>query len=189
MGESKRIMGKHDSSWFIDHNYAAMWIPIRLLISIAIITFFIGLVVIGSQLATETIQQNTLKTRLSEIKHGMETLYQHGDSRNLGEFSDTTGSKRVFSLTVPDCVSSVYFGKKRSEINDLKSSIRYFAQRETEIVWLDSEIQLVSGKKINNLWQRNENNTGFQMKSGTYSFTAELVCNNTMQFILIYPVN
>lgn len=182
-------MKKHDFSRFIVNTYATLQIPIRLLISIAIITFFIGLVVIGSQLATETIQQNTLKTRLFEIKQEIETLYQHGNSRNLDDPTASVGSKRVFSLTIPDCVSSVFFGKKSTDANGLKSSIRYVANQQTEIVWLNSEIQLLSGRKITDAWYPNQNDTGLQLQKGTYSFTAELVCNNSMHFVLIYPVN
>ena len=54
---------------------ANIWIPALLLISISIIAFFTFLVVIGTQIGNEIIQQNNFHKDIIEIKQSLESLY------------------------------------------------------------------------------------------------------------------
>ncbi len=177
---------KNETKPFQKNTTAAMWIPIRLLISIVIISFITGLIVIGSQLTTQTVEHNELKNKLVEIRLSLESLYQYGECRSLLKSLNIAGSTRVFELQIPDTISSVHFGKKHGESNGLSSSIRYESKEGIHTIWLDSDIQLVSAIEFKNTWQPNEFHDGFTLQSGINHFTAELVCNARNQFILLY---
>jgi type II secretory pathway pseudopilin PulG len=174
-------------SFFSIHENAAMWIPIRLLISISIISFIAALVVFGSQISTETIQQDRFNTQLENLKHSLTSLYAHGDCRLLYQPVNSPGSTRIFQLEVPPSISSVFIGKKSLESDQLCSSIRYQTKTETELIWLNSEIKLIAGKYQKDQFIPDQNNTGFSFHQGMNCIVAELVCNQTQQFILIYP--
>lgn len=165
-----------------------MWIPIRLLISIAIITFFTGLIVIGSQLVTETVQRNDLKNDLMEIKQTLESLYYNGDSRILFDTMSAPGSTRVFNLEVPQTITSIYFGKKQSDPSELSSSIRFQSEQGETLIWMNDNIELISGVLNDNMWQPNDENRGLSLSSGNYQIIAELVSDNSHQFVLLYVV-
>ncbi|MBS3749146.1 MAG: hypothetical protein KGY67_05545 [Candidatus Thermoplasmatota archaeon] len=171
--------------FFNDQN-AAMWIPIRLLISITIISFFTGLVVFGSQIATDTIHQDQFTNQLLDFKQSIESLYHHGECRNLNQPTDQSGSTRMFQFIVPHTISSVYIGKKPAESSEFMSSIRYQTKTETTLIWINSEIQLITGVNKDDQFYPHQNQTGLSLTPGSYSITVELVCNETDQFILIY---
>lgn len=171
--------------FFKDKN-AAMWIPIRLLISITIISFFTVLVVLGSQIATDTIHQDQFTNQLLDFKQSIESLYHHGECRNLNQPTDQSGSTRMFQLIVPDTFSSAYIGRKPAESSEFMSSIRYQTKTETTMIWINSEIQLITGVHKDDQFFLHQNQTGLSLSPGSYAITAELVCNETNQFILIY---
>lgn len=177
------------SYWFYQNTFASIWIPIRLIISVAIISFFTCLVVIGSQIATETVSFNEFTNDINEIKQSLESLYRHGDCRDLFDAESPPGSKRVFELKVPLSISSVHFGKKQSEITELSSSIRYRSTKRLITIWVHPDIQLVSGVRKKDTWQPNENKVGLSITQGRYYLTAELVSTNSQQFILLYTNN
>lgn len=179
-------MMENKLSHFFRNNNATMWIPIRLLISIAIISFFTGLIVLGSHLTTETVQYNQLNNDLNQIKLSLESLYRYGDCRSLFDPMTTSGSTRVFKLEIPPSISSVYFGKKQNESDALSSSIRMKSTKGVNTIWLDPDIQLISGLNQKDSWNLNSSNKGLSLKPGLNRFTAELVCSNEKQFILLY---
>ncbi len=165
---------------------ATIWIPVRLLISISIIAFFTFLIVIGTQIATNTIQHNNFYNNLTEIKESLESLYRHGDSRNIIDPMSAPGSKRVFSLTIPDTISYVGFGRQKNDSQLLASCIQYDSSKGVTCLWLDTDIELILGVKQNGIWSPNEDNNGFILSSGSYQLVAELVSDNSNQFILMY---
>jgi type II secretory pathway pseudopilin PulG len=180
---------KKSKTFLLTNEYASMWIPIRLLISISIISFFTALIVFGSQIATETVQQDRFITQLNDIKQSLTSLYAHGDCREINQPIQQTGSTRILHFEIPDFISSAYIGKKPFESDELMSSIRYQTNAEIEMIWLPSEIQLIAGRYQNDQYIPNQNNTGLTLHQGKNCITAELVCNQTQQFILLYPYN
>jgi hypothetical protein len=166
-----------------------MWIPIRLLISIVIISFIIALAVYGSQLATKNIQENDLQSKLLKISQSIETLYHHGNCRKITEPMNISGSKRVFSLAIPKHIISVCFGKKSFESFDFSNCIRYQKLHTDQMLWIDSEIQLIAGVLLNDSWRPNKENKGLLLNDGKHQFTAELVCNDSSKFILLYQID
>ena len=171
---------------FFINQYASMWIPIRLLISIAIISFFTGLVVIGSQIATDTIQKDQFTNQLTDFKQSIESLYQHGESRSINDPSTHPGSKRIFQITIPKTIPFVFIGKKAEESSELMSSIRFQTEKKTNMIWINAEIPLIQGIYKNDQFHPQKNQTGLELSPGSYCITAELVCDSTTQFILLY---
>ena len=171
---------------FFINQHASMWIPIRLLISIAIISFFTGLVVIGSQIATDTIQKDQFTNQLTDFKQSIESLYQHGESRSINHPSTHPASKRIFQITIPDTIPFVFIGKKAEESSDLMSSIRYKIDGKTNVIWINADIHIIQGICKNDQFLPQKNQIGLELKPGSYCITAELVCDSTTQFILLY---
>lgn len=165
---------------------AALWIPIRLLISITIISFFTALVLFGSQQATESIALDTFKTEILDLKQSLETLYQHGTSRDLSDFTDNPGSKRVYTLNIPDIITRVDFGRTHQQSMEYTSSITYQKKNQGMTLYLSSEIRLIQGIFLHDSWQPDPDNIGLRYGSGSIVFTAELVHNSTGRFILLY---
>ena len=182
-------MNKKTTKFLLTNEYASMWIPIRLLISISIISFFTALIVFGSQIATEPVQKDRFTTQLNDIKKPLTSLYAHGDCRELNQPIQQTGSTRILRFDIPEIVSNVYIGKKPFESDELISSIRYQTNAELEMIWFPSEIQLIAGTYQNDCVIPNQNNTGLALHQGKNCIAAELVCNQTQQFILLYPYN
>jgi hypothetical protein len=176
----------HEKIIFTENIEATIWIPVRLLISISIIAFFTFLVVIGTQIGTENIQQNNFHNSMIEVKQSLESLYRHGDSRNLLDPINNPGSKRVYSITIPETINYVGFGRKNKDPDLLVSCIQYLSVKGSTFLWLDTSIELISGVKQNDVWYPNQNNTGFFLSSGSYYLIAELVSDNSHQFILMY---
>lgn len=179
---------EEEHHFFESNTLAAMWIPIRLLISVAIISCFTAMVIIGSQQVSITREQNRFTQEINSIKQSLETLYRHGSCRNIHDILDTPGSKRVFTLYVPRSISSVYFGRTLLESEEYASTIRYGFSQTSKILWMNAKICVYSAEYSENQWQPEKNHTGFQLSSGHNQFTAELVCNNTNQFILLYSI-
>ena len=190
LNQNLRIMRSKKTNIFrgFDNTQATMWIPIRLLISIAVITFFTGLIVIGSQLLTETVQRNGLKNDLREIKQTLESLYYNGDSRILFDTMSAPGSTRVFNLEVPQTITSIYFGKKQSDPSELSSSIRFQSEQGERLIWMNDDIELISGVLKDDMWYPNDESRGLSLCSGNYQIIAELVSDNSHQFVLLYVV-
>lgn len=171
---------------FTANNQAAMWIPVRLLISIAMISCFTTLVIIGSNHVRIVRDQDVFSQEISSIKQSLETLYRHGNCRNMNSVSDTPGSKQVFTLNVPETISMIYFGRKPAESKEYVSTIRYLSDQTTNMLFMSSDIQVISAEYREHRWQPNKNHTGFHLRSGKNQFTAELVCDNSDQFIILY---
>ena len=186
VNQTKRCRCLIHSNKLIKNNHASFWLPIRLLISIAIISFFTVLLVIGSQNATNTIINNDVLNEIQQIKQSLESLYYHGDCRNLHNLKSFSGSKRVFSIEIPYSIQEVYFGKKENESNEMSSSIRFQLSEKTKIIWLPKDIKLVLAEKVGQHWYPKDDEIGLSLKNGYYDVTAELVCNNSDQFILLY---
>ena len=182
----KQKREKQEKNKFIVNDKATIWIPVRLLIGISIIAFFTFLLFIGTQIATNTIQQNNFYNNLMEIKESLESLYRHGDSRNIINPMSAPGSKRVFSLAIPDAITYVGFGRKENDSLLLASCIHFDSAQGVTCLWLDTDIELILGVKQNGKWYPNQNKTGFFLSSGSYQLIAELVSDNSNQFILLY---
>jgi hypothetical protein len=171
---------------FAGNNQAAMWIPVRLLISIAIISCFTTLAIIGSNHVRVVRDQDVFSQEISSIKQSLETLYRHGNCRNINSVLNTPGSKQVFTLIIPETISMMYFGRKPTESKEYASTIRYVSDQTTNMLFMSCDIHVISAEYREHCWLPNKNYTGFHLSSGKNQFTAELVCDDSDQFIILY---
>jgi len=179
------------------NEFASEIIPIRLLISIAIISAIAVMLTIGYNNLNVIFAENNIENECRSLESKLYTMIGSGVARDLDEIDASEGTKRVHAFSLPSNIVYLSFGVDPDPENCgiLKtgltcngSVIFYKVQGGSKhAMWLSEEkYRFREGKYIENSWAVNGDGQGFIMsKSGKTSLIFELVKENTDISILI----
>jgi hypothetical protein len=180
--------------------FAAEMIPIRMIISIAIIAAIGVMVAIGYHNLNITNSENLIHNQCSELQSELYTLTASGVARDVDEINAGEGTKRVYSFDLPDSINYLAFGVDPDSDNNgvlstgLTSDGSMICYKvdggSKKIIWLsEDDVRFREGKFTGDKWVINTDNTGDQgfviSDSGTSTLTFELVKQHDQLFILI----
>src|SRR4030042_4021856 len=177
--------------------FASEMIPIRLLISIAVISAIAVMLTIGYNNLNVIFAENNVENECRSLESKLYTMIGSGAARDLDEIDASEGTKRVHAFNLPSNIVYLSFGVYPDPENCgiLKtgltcngSVIFYKVQGGSKhAMWLSEEkYRFREGKYIENSWVVNGDGQGFIMsKSGKTSLIFELVKQNSDTFILI----
>jgi len=178
--------------------FASEMIPIRLLISIVVISAIAVMVTIGYNNLNVIFAENSIENECRSLESDLYTMISSGVARDLDEIDASEGTKRIHTFSLPNNIIYLSFGvdpdPKNNEIFETGltcngSTIFYKVQCGSKhVMWLSEEsYRFREGKYAGDKWIVNGDGQGFIIQnSGKTSLTFELVKQNNDTFILIH---
>ncbi|MDH7517311.1 MAG: hypothetical protein QHH19_03095 [Candidatus Thermoplasmatota archaeon] len=177
--------------------FASEMIPIRLLISIAVISAIAIMVTIGYNNLNVVFAENNVENECRSLESKLYTMVSSGVARDLDEIDAGDGTKRVHTFSLPNSIIYLSFGVDpdpenngilRTGLTCNGSVIFYKVQGGSKhVIWLSEEkFRFREGKNTGDKWVINGEGQGFIIKnSGETSLVFELVKRDSETFILI----
>ncbi len=175
----------------------AAFIPVRVMISIAIGAAIVGLVCLGFQQAQKTSAQSQVERECNRLLSSLSTMRTSGDARNIDNPFSSPGERRAIQLELSSKLSYIGFGVNPDDDHDgyLESGLTsngscifYKVEGMSEqVIWDVGDIKFREGEKTDDRWTINQPSQGYVIKGGgTYRVTFELVrdASNT-KYVLI----
>jgi hypothetical protein len=179
--------------FFSKNTTAAEFIPIRLMISVAVIAAISFLVFTGFQSIQSSSEIDSFENQLHMIQSEISLLYATGEARDLEDTFAPTGTTRVFSIHIPSLVTSISFGASDLSYKDIpnedgSSGIFYkYAGGAQRAVWCDDQVVFLRGLVQESRWVTDGTSPFFSFSSSCeMNVTFELVSQDEHRFILIY---
>lgn len=178
--------------------FASEMIPIRLLISIAIISAITIMVTIGYNNLNIIFAENTVENECRSLYSELHTMIGSGIARDLDETDAGEGTKRIHTFNLPSNIAYLSFGVDPDPENEGISKtgltydgsvIFYKAQGGSKhVLWLsEDKYRFREGKYVEGKWVINGDEQGFIIRnSGETSLVFELVKQNNDTLILIH---
>lgn len=177
---------------------AVEMIPIRLIISIAIIAAIAVMISVGANTLCIFLAQHQVEQECRQMESTLSTMVEGGIPRDVDEVNAAEGTKRVCTLTLPDTLVYLSFGgdPDAENIGVLKpalteggSAIFYkVAGGSKQVTWLPKETyRFREGAYHENRWMINEDGCSYIVQSGgKTTLVFELVQKNHETYILIH---
>ncbi len=177
--------------------FAADFIPVRLIVSIAIISAISVLFAFGFFNSKIYISESKIEHGIDVVQSNIFSMIASGISRDIYELDSTNGTKRKVTLDIPENVIFLGFGFDPDEDNNgfykagltEKGSVIYYKIEGSskKVVWLDRNIKFREGIYRNNRWVINNPDQGFAIFSpGKITIVFELVERFNEQYVLIH---
>ncbi|MEF8878837.1 MAG: hypothetical protein V5A64_00410 [Candidatus Thermoplasmatota archaeon] len=177
-------------------DFAVDFLPMRLIVSIAVIVAITGVVGWGYQTMGVVSSENKMEVQCDELVAELNTLYFGGVARDLDEKNADRGSLRVYSFNLPENLIYLSFGVDADEDNDGRvetgltndgSMIFYRVEGGSKkSIWLDENFRFREGKIYQNGWYMNSPSQGFILKdNGKTNIVFELVKKDDTKYVLI----
>lgn len=190
---------KHDAFEIVNNVTAAEMIPIRLMISVAIIGFISflfasGMIVINNQHAEHQLQQ-----QLHDLEPSLQVLVKMGTARDVQDPLSFNGSRRTYTFHIDKSIDFLSFGGdfyfpssagNEMSSNHCMSGIFYrFHNGNKQVIWLDTDCKLVKGYYVDSFWIPTEiPNPLIIDTNGSITLNFELIKKNNVNYILVYPL-
>lgn len=177
---------------------AAEMIPIRLLISIAIVAAIAVIVGVGMGMLRTSLAQHQVEKQCHDLLSSLDTMVRSGAPRDLEERLAVAGTTRVQTLVLPDDLLYLSFGGDpdaantgvlRPQISDDGAVIVYKIQGGSkEVIWLPEGVyRFREGCLSNHSWTlRGDGESYILDHGGTCTLVFELVEKNHKIYILIH---
>ena len=153
----------------------AVFIPMRVLMSIVVMAAIVGLAFIGLQNAKKVAAEKQVESECDELISMLLTMVE-GDVRDVNNLQDIQGSTRTKEFNLPSELVYIGFGVDPDPDNDGKlesklvsngSCIFYKIERRSKkVIWLDDNIKFREGKNENGRWEIKEPEQGFVIERG-----------------------
>ncbi len=171
-------------------------IPVRLIISIAIIASISILFSIGFFSFGITVSENDVGSQVNYLLSNLDTMIASGFARNIYEPHCLDGTKRSISFDLPDNIMYLSFGCDPDIDNngilesDLleKGNVIFYrvSNGNKKVFWLDSKIKFREGEFEDDKWVINHPDQGFIIKKGgKTTIIFELVERFNQKYVLI----
>jgi hypothetical protein len=174
-------------------------IPIRFIMSIAIIVVVLVLVTVASESLRVSLAEHQIEDECRILQSSLSTMIASGVARDVDAGGVAAGTRRIQTITLPDsllflsfggCSDSINSGADRSTLAEEGSALSFKVQGGSiHIIWFPKEIyKFHRGTLRNNTWIMNDTTESFTIsQSGTTTLVFELVQKNHVNYILIYP--
>jgi hypothetical protein len=181
----------------LDENATDM-IPIRFIISIAIIAVVLILVTVASESLRISLAEHQIEDECRLLQSTLSTLIASGVARDVDANDVAGGTQRIQTITLPDsllflsfggCPDSINSGEGRSTVAEDGAALFYKVQGgSTHVIWFPKEIYKFRRRTLrNNTWVINETAESYTIcQSGTTTLVFELVQKNHVNYILIH---
>jgi hypothetical protein len=180
---------------------AVEMIPVRLIISIAIISAIAVMMIFASSSLRILLAEHQVEQECQLLESTLSTMVGSGVPRDVDEASAAEGTKRVQTFTLPDSLLYLSFGGDPDSLNTgvLKpelieggSAIFYRVDGGSkQVIWLPKEIyKFREGTYVDNKWVINGTGQSFIVHSGgKITLVFERVQKNHVIYILIHGAN
>jgi hypothetical protein len=177
---------------------AAEMIPIRLLISIAIIAAVAVLVGVGMVMLRTSLAQQQVEQQCQDLLSTLDTMVESGVPRDLTEWLAAEGTTRVQTLNLPDNLVYLCFGGDpdaensgvlHPRLTEDGSVIFYKVQGGSkQVIWLArGRYRFREGRLSNTTWVLNDGGESCIIDHGGIStLVVELVEKNHVTYLLIH---
>lgn len=179
------------------NDVASEMIPIRLMISIAIIAAITVMIAVGYHNLNITLAENQVESECRELESKLYTMIGSGVARDVDEVNTGDGTKRTHTFNLPDNLIYLAFGVDPDIDNDGVvetgltndgSVIFYRVQGGSKhVIWLsDERCVFREGEYTGEKWVINGEGQGLILSSdGQITLTFELVQQNHQRYMLI----
>jgi len=179
-------------------NTASEMIPMRLVISMAVIAVISFMVAFGYNSFSITLAENQVENECNILESKLYTMVGSGVYRDVDEINASDGTKRTHTFDLPDNLMFLAFGVDPDPDNDgnfdtgltSNGSVIFYriAGSNKQVIWFPEEdFKFREGKYVNNKWIINNDEQGFIFGSGgKTTLTFELVEKNHAKCILIH---
>jgi len=180
---------------------AVEMLPIRLLISIAIIAAITLILIMGSQTLRIYLAEHQVEHECRQMQSALATMMSSGVGRDLDDKDAPEGTKRVCRFLLPDSLVYLTFGGDPEKNNDgvLHSNLTedgsvlcYKVQGGSKhVIWFPGKTyRFREGMLANNTWVIHGDGDSYIIRhGGTLTLVFELVEKNHEQYILIYGID
>lgn len=177
---------------------AAEMLPVRLMISIAMIVTIVILVVVAAGNLQVFLAEQEIETACRSLQASLCTMVADGAFRDVDDLSSPEGTKRIHTFKLPDTLMYLSFGgdpdpadngSRTSELLEDGSVIVYkVAGGSKKIIWLPIETyKFREGRFDYTHWVLEDQGNSFLITSGgTVTLVFECVQKRHQKFILIH---
>ena len=178
------------------NDFAAEMIPVRLIISIAIIAAIALMVGVGFRNLGITSAENQVEIECKTLESKLYSMMSSGIARDVDEVNAGEGTKRSITFNIPYSTMYLAFGvdpdndnngELETGLTENGSTIFYRVSGGSKhVLWLEDEYRFREGKYTDGKWVINGNGQGYIATGGGVStLTFELVQKNHKTYILI----
>jgi len=179
------------------NEYAADMIPTRLMISAAIVSAIILMILLGLLNLNVILAENQIENDCRALESKIYTMLSSGVPRDVDETGAGDGTKRSHTFNLPDSILFLSFGVDPDENNDgvletgltENGAVIYYKVQDgsKHVIWFDERFRLQEGKFENNKWIIHGSGEGFVVtSSGEVTLNFELVEKNHIIYVLIH---
>ncbi len=179
---------------------ATEMIPIRMIISIAVVAAIAVIVAIGFQNLQITASEHELENECRTLESALDTMVSGGIARDLDEGEAPSGTTRVQTFTLPNNLIYLAFGVDPNPENDGRlitgltnngNVIVYqVSNGGKQVLWLSQDmIPFREGYYHDNRWDVHEDQGLILITGGTTALVFELVKRNHIPYILIHATD
>jgi len=179
---------------------ATEMIPIRMIISIAVVAAIALMVAIGFHNQQITASEHELESECRTLQSSLYTLISGGVARDLDEGEAPSGTTRVQTFTLPNNLIYLAFGVDPNPENDgqlttgLTNSgnviVYQVSSGGKQVFWLSQDmIPFREGYFHDNRWDVHEDQGLILITGGTTTLVFELVKRNHIQYILLHATD
>ncbi|MCX6663520.1 MAG: hypothetical protein NTZ75_04665 [Euryarchaeota archaeon] len=177
---------------------AVEMIPIRLIISLAIIAAIAVMIVFASSSLRTLLAEHQVEQECRLLESTLSTMVGSGVPRDVDEASAAEGTKRVQTFTLPDSLLYLSFGGDSDSLNTgvlktglIEDGAAIFYRVEggsKQVIWLPKETyKFREGTYVDNKWVINGTGHSFIVHSGgKITLVFERVQKNHVIYILVH---
>lgn len=182
-------------------NDAVEQLPVRLMMSLAIIAAILILVAYSSGSLRTFLAEQQIESQCRLLEASLSTLTESGAVRDVDDLNAAEGTKRVHTISLPDSLVYLSFGGDpdpsdtgwyTSELVEDGAVIFYKIQGGSkQVIWLPKETyKFREGTFINDHWTIDGAGQSFIIHtSGTLTLVFERVQKNHITYILVHNID
>lgn len=169
---------------FLHEDTAAEGLPMRLVVTVVLLSVIIGLTSKAATLFINDEKENTLQGELDILNKRASQMYIQGGARDINRSDDFAGSFENIHLKIPDNTVFVVFGGMPSSDGAPPETTNQHTDNVFYYVLNDGKIK--TGSSIARFSANDTDlNRPFVLYPGDYDLTMELVKNNKGTYVKI----
>jgi len=168
--------------YFLDNDSAADGLPMRLVVTVILLSVIIGLCAKAASLFINDVNEKKLKGELDLIDKRASVIYIQGGARNIDDTADFPGTMENIHVEIPDNTAFVVFGSMPSADGTVPAEVNLHTDNVFYYVLNDGRVQTRSS-----IARFSANSTGspFVLYPGEYDLTMELIKNKNGTYLKI----
>ena len=179
----------------INNSFGSEMIPIRLIITISVITIISVFTVQGFNQYRLVRQEQMFTESLSIVQKNIEAMVRTGQPRDINDIHSSNGTKQVHQFLLPPIITNITFGYNPSISHQQQefyqqNAITFFSQHSgQQILWCDEQYSFIKGVYNNTkkTWMPDDSHPMLHISGrGKVQLTFELITDGSSLFVLIY---